>query len=181
MPTAVYSWRAMSPKRSTSSSSRVAARPIDSGQLENGPAIIPASGLSLNEWRGSVEMVTGMPRRVDAASSWRALCHCAMSSAVGAEPSTLKCVMPAPITYSSFDGRPNIGSPGASPPSWLMEIMVWKNRPAFSSRVIWPRRFSTRSSTGREASRYVGSTGSSSAAPVTSMVSVMSYLTPLIR
>ena len=49
MPTAGYSWRAMSPNRSTSASSRMAARPIVSGQLENGPVSMPASGLSLNE------------------------------------------------------------------------------------------------------------------------------------
>ena len=49
MPTAVYSRRAMSPKRSIVTSSPIAARPMASGHDENGPAIMPASGLSLNE------------------------------------------------------------------------------------------------------------------------------------
>ena len=54
---------------------------------------IAAPGLSLNEWRGSVEIDTGMPRRVDAASSCSLLCQAAMSLAFGATPSRLKWFM----------------------------------------------------------------------------------------
>ncbi len=153
MPTAVYSWRAMSAKRSTRSSSPMAASPMVSGHCENGPAIIAASGLSLNECRGSVEKVTGMPRRVLAATSCTRLCHSAISAAVLAAPNTLKCVMWRSRIISVLSAMPNAGSgPATVPPSPIV-IIVWKKRPAFSSSVICPSRFSTRSSMGRPGSR----------------------------
>lgn len=153
MPTAVYSWRAMSPNRSTSASSPMAARPSVSGHVENAPVSMPASGLSLYEWRGSVEIVTGMPGRVPAASSCSRLCHSAIARGVGAACRMLKWFMSRPVTYSAFDGRPNPGSASASSPSAPIVIMVWKQSPAFSSRVIWASRISTRSATGSSASR----------------------------
>ena len=60
--------------------------------------------------------------------------------------------MPRP-NVSAVEGRPKIGSASASSPSAPMAIMVWKNRPAFSSSVIWERRFSTRLVMGRLALR----------------------------
>ena len=46
----------------------VAASPIGSGQHENPPAAMLVAGLSLKAWRGSDEIVTGMPSRVLSAS-----------------------------------------------------------------------------------------------------------------
>ncbi len=174
MPTAVYSWRAMSPNRSTSAASRVAARPSASGHCENGPASIAAPGFSVNEWRGSVEIVTGMPRRVDAASSCSLLCQRAIAPAVGATPSRLKCVMPFSTTYSRFDGSPNTGSASASSPSSPMVIIVWKKSPAFSSTVIAASSSSTRSSTGRFASSQGRFSADASAEASVIVVSVTS-------
>ncbi len=76
IPTARYSCRAMSAKRRTSSASAVAPRPIGSGQCEKPPADQLAPSAS-KLWRGSDEIVTGMPRRVPAATSWSRLCHSA--------------------------------------------------------------------------------------------------------
>ncbi len=83
MPTARYSWRAISPKARTSSASRVAASPIGSGHCENEPAAQLVAGFSSNEWRGSDEIETGIPRRVSSASSWIRLCHSAVRRGSG--------------------------------------------------------------------------------------------------
>ena len=104
--------------------------PCVSGHCENGPAMIAAPGLSLNECRGSVDSVTGMPRRVDAASRCSALCHAAISRPVGRRPSRLKCVICLPSTNSRAEGEPKIGFASSRSP---IAIIVWKNRPAFSS------------------------------------------------
>ena len=115
----------------TSSSSRVAARPSASGHCEKGPESIAAPGFSVKECRGSVEIVTGMPRRVDAASSCRRLCQRAITPAVGAAPSRLKCVMWRALMYSSVDGSPKVGSASLNAPSGPMAIIVWKKSPTF--------------------------------------------------
>ncbi len=85
MPTARYSRRAMSPKRRTTSSSPIAPKPIGSGHCENEPADQLVAGFSSNPWRGSEEIVTGMPSRVPAAISWSRLCHSARRLAAGAK------------------------------------------------------------------------------------------------
>jgi hypothetical protein len=83
MPTARYSCRAISPNPRTSSSSRVAASPIGSGHCENEPAAQLVAGFSSNACRGSEEIVTGMPSRVDSASCCMRLCHSAVRRASG--------------------------------------------------------------------------------------------------
>ena len=99
----------MSPNCSTTFSSPIAPRPSVSGHCENGPASIAAPGFSLKEWRGSVESVTGMPRRVPAASSCRRLCHSAIRVALEAAPKTLKWVMSQPSTMSLVGAIPERG------------------------------------------------------------------------
>jgi hypothetical protein len=138
--------------------------------------MIAAPGLSLNECRGSVESVTGMPRRVLAATSWTRLCHSAISAAELAAPNTLKCVMCRSRIISALSAIPNSGFGPATVPPSPMVIIVWKNSPAFSSSVIWPRRFSTRSSSGRPASRKAGSTGRASGAAAAAAVAVGSVV-----
>ena len=83
MPTARYSRRAISPKRRTSSSSRVAPSPIGSGHCENEPDAQLVAGFSSNEWRGSDEIVTGIPSRVPSARRCSRLCHSAVARASG--------------------------------------------------------------------------------------------------
>ena len=141
----------MSAKRSTRASSRIAASPSVSGHCENAPASIAAPGLSLNECLGSVEIVTGMPRRVDAASRCSSFCHRAIHRPLGVSPNRLKWVMCRPTTASSVDGSPNTGCGPASPPSSPIVIIDWKQSPAFSSSVISARSRSTRVSTGSAA------------------------------
>ena len=76
-----------------------------------------------------------------------------MVAASAAVPNRLKWFISRFTTNSSVDGMPNAGSPSDSAPSAPIVIIVWKNRPAFSSRVIWLRRLSTRSAIGSDASR----------------------------
>ena len=134
--------------------------------------MIAAPGLSLNEWRGSVESVTGMPRRVDAASRCSALCHAAISRPLGAAPSRLKCDMSLPSTKSRADGVPKIGLASSRSP---MAIIVWKRSPAFSWTVISARSSSMRSETGRLASSQ-GRSATGAWASVIVVMSVMSLL-----
>ena len=65
----------MSAKRCTTSASRSAASPSGSGHCEKALAVKETPAFSMNAWRGSVEIVTGMPCGVCSASAWRALCH----------------------------------------------------------------------------------------------------------
>ena len=66
-------------------SSRVAASPIGSGQLENPLPLMLVAGLSPKPCRGSDEIVTGIPSRAPSAASCIRLCHSA--STVGPGPS----------------------------------------------------------------------------------------------
>jgi len=62
-------------------------------------------------------MVTGMPRRVPAASRCRRLCQAASSRAVGGAASTLRCVRCRPTTSSDVPGIPcRDGSSTRDPP-----------------------------------------------------------------
>jgi hypothetical protein len=60
------------------------AEAIGSGQWENPPADQLAPMFSTKLWRGSDEIVTGMPSRVASASRWTRLCHSACSRGSGA-------------------------------------------------------------------------------------------------
>ena len=84
IPTARYSRRAMSPNSRIASSSRSAPKPIGSGQCENPPADQLAPRFSAKLWRGSDEIVTGMPSRVDSASRCIRFCHSACRRGSGA-------------------------------------------------------------------------------------------------
>ena len=83
MPTARYSWRAMSANSRTRPSSRVAASPIGSGHCEKPAPAMLVAGLSPKPWRGSDEIVTGMPSRVASAASCIRLCHSASADGAG--------------------------------------------------------------------------------------------------
>ena len=70
--------RAMSPKRVHRLARRRSQPGRSLGPLRERSGHDRGAGLSWNECRGSVETVTGMPRRVVAASSCRRLCHSAI-------------------------------------------------------------------------------------------------------
>ena len=83
MPSARYSWRAMSANSWTSSSSAVAASPIGSGQADR-PMAAALAPTASTVWRGSEEIVTGIPSRVDSASCCRRFDHSAWRRGSGA-------------------------------------------------------------------------------------------------
>ena len=78
MPTARYSWRAISPKFRVSAASPIAAKPSVSGHCEK--PLLPALAPSVYwKWlRGSELIVTGMPSRDCSASVWIWLAWTAM-------------------------------------------------------------------------------------------------------
>ncbi|BAS10494.1 hypothetical protein AHiyo4_39160 [Arthrobacter sp. Hiyo4] len=144
IPTAVYSCRAISAKRRIRSALPTAARPIGSGHCEKWAAVNDTPEFSMNAWRGSVEMVTGIPCGACAASSCRALLQRAASRAL---PSawTLKWFMNLPrITVLVGD---LLMLPGVSSrvPSGPVSMTVWNISPAFSSRLRRVTRSAARS------------------------------------
>ncbi len=146
MPTARYSLRVVSAKRSTSSGEPMAAKPSGSGHCENGPAISAVNGLLVKEFRGSLEMVTGMPRGWASDASCTVLCQVASSRAVGTNKVLKWFIRLSSDDWS--DGLPNM--PGSSRSD--TKAISWNISPALSGSVIRSSRSSTRCSMGRAAS-----------------------------
>ncbi len=129
----------------------MAPMPTNSGHCEKARAANWAPRLA-KPCRGSLDSVTGMPRRVEAASSSTRLCHSACWR-TGMTPARLKCVMSRSemkTVAASWARAP--AWPSVTEPSGPGRRIEWKSWPAFSSTRIRPRRSSTLSSTGRDGS-----------------------------
>ena len=85
MPTARYSCRTTSANSRTRPASRVAASPIGSGHFEKPAPAMLVAGLSPRPWRGSDEIVIGIPSRVASAASCIRLCHSASVTGPGVQ------------------------------------------------------------------------------------------------
>ena len=152
MPTAQYSWRAMSPNSRTSSGSRRAASPRGSGHCENDFAANETPAFSMNACRGSVEIVTGMPCGVLLGDAPGARCASAPPSAASSRACTLKWVRCLRSTTSEVADLLIAPGPSRTVPSAPASMTVWNIRPTFSSSESRASRSSTRSSTVRRGS-----------------------------
>ncbi len=151
MPTATYSWRAMSANSRTASASRSAARPSGSGHCENDVAVNETPAFSMNACRGSVEMVTGMPCGVRSASAWRALCQRAAIRG-SSRACTLKWVRCFSSTTTLVGDLLIAPAVSTTVPSAPASMTVWNISPTFSSSDSRPSRSSTRASTASRGS-----------------------------
>ena len=145
MPTAKYSRRTVSAQSRTSSASRSAPSPSGSGHREKKDVAHAVPAFWAPPWRGSVEIVTGMPCGVVSASSWRRLCQRAVASALSS-PCTLKWFMSlarTTVDVGDFEIAPGVSS---SVPSGPVSMTVWNSSPTFSSRERRGSRSSVRSS-----------------------------------
>lgn len=145
MPTAVYSRRAVSAHSRTSAGSARAPRPSGSGHREKNEVTQEVPAFCAPPWRGSVEIVTGMPCGVRSASSWRRLCQRAAAPALSS-PWTLKWFMCLASTTSSVPDLEIAPGPSSSVPSGPVSITVWNISPTFSASESLPSRSSVRSS-----------------------------------
>ena len=137
----------MSANCSTSAGSPRAASPSDSGHSENTPARAAVPGFELNECRGSVDIVTGMPSAVSRATSWTRLCQATSSGTLGTAPSRLKWFIRSVLMASTVGGRAIMLPGPASVPSGPITTMSWNISPALSASSIRASRSSTRWST----------------------------------
>ena len=126
--------------------------PIGSGHADS-PLGRRARAGPLDRWRGSEEIVTGMPRRVDSASRCSRFDHSAVHRGSGRVD-----VEVAQVTVARRARRAAAAERARALEQRCrrraMTIGGWNISPAFSSSVIWPSRSSTRSSSGRVGSSY---------------------------